>query len=534
MWPLQLLLLFLNKILYYFLQRGVIIILILFFATTQGLAFTTNHLFSTRLVVSGDTDPPSIPAPLTATPVATDQIDLLWGASVDAIAVGGYRVFRDAIQIATTTLTTFSDVGLVASSTYSYYVDAFDIFANYSSSSVTVATTTWAIPIVSEDPIATTTNNDMVGSVSIMAGVISVIPAQSSVQFVWSTNVATRYIVRWGRTDAYELGSVYGGELKREHNTTITELEVATKYYYELEAISGYGVKKIIARGNFTTKGSIPLGSMPNVSHISLSVAYDSVQLDWQNPAVVDFAYVRILRSHLFYPQHPTDGTLVYEGAGVSYFDKEVLSERSPQYYTIFVYGKNGQISSGAVAVAVRQIPPEMVTDSEILPIGNESKSTTTDLNRSSVIDLWAMNISLTQSSGSSYLHQPKSLQALEPTFISILVTAVPAHLKSIIVSVTQPGQEKMVSSYLLKINPAGTAYETYLPAPLATGKSTLTVQLYDYELAVVRTISNTIEFTMVPDKTDWLQILQVIIISVVGLSLGLISWLFFLTRRRV
>ena len=76
-----------------------------------------------------DTTPPTVPQGLAATAQSTTEIGLSWTASTDAgTGVAGYRVYRDAntTAIATVTTTTYTDTGLVADTTYTYTVRAFD------------------------------------------------------------------------------------------------------------------------------------------------------------------------------------------------------------------------------------------------------------------------------------------------------------------------------------------------------------------------------------------------------------------------
>ncbi len=96
----------------------------------------------------GDTTPPTAPTNLTATPVSDSQINLSWTASTDNVGVTGYLIERcdgDCSvfsQIATTTSTTYTNIGLTPSSDYTYRVRATDAAGNLSSySNITVATT---------------------------------------------------------------------------------------------------------------------------------------------------------------------------------------------------------------------------------------------------------------------------------------------------------------------------------------------------------------------------------------------------------
>jgi glucose/arabinose dehydrogenase len=98
-----------------------------------------------------DTTPPTAPQGLTATAQSTTQIALTWTASTDAgSGVAGYRVFRDAgaTAIATVTATNYTDSNLMAATTYSYTVRAFDAAtpANESAASAAASATTSAAP----------------------------------------------------------------------------------------------------------------------------------------------------------------------------------------------------------------------------------------------------------------------------------------------------------------------------------------------------------------------------------------------------
>jgi chitodextrinase len=93
------------------------------------------------VIVTPDTSSPSTPTGLTATAVSSSQINLSWTTSTDNVGVEGYQVFRNGSQVATTTVSTYSDIGLTASTTYTYTVTAFDASANISPSSQTVSAT---------------------------------------------------------------------------------------------------------------------------------------------------------------------------------------------------------------------------------------------------------------------------------------------------------------------------------------------------------------------------------------------------------
>jgi chitodextrinase len=94
---------------------------------------------------AADTIAPSTPTGLTANAASASQINLSWNASTDNVGVTGYRVYRNSsFLIALGNVTTFSDNGLTASTTYSYNVDAVDAAGNASGTSSSASATTQA------------------------------------------------------------------------------------------------------------------------------------------------------------------------------------------------------------------------------------------------------------------------------------------------------------------------------------------------------------------------------------------------------
>ncbi|HEY9476504.1 MAG TPA: DNRLRE domain-containing protein, partial [Mycobacteriales bacterium] len=103
---------------------------------------------------NADTTPPSAPTGLAAEEVSSTEIDLGWTASSDSgTGVSGYRVYRKASSESAFTLlattvgngpgqTSYADTTVRASTTYQYYVTAYDGANNESAPSATVTSTT--------------------------------------------------------------------------------------------------------------------------------------------------------------------------------------------------------------------------------------------------------------------------------------------------------------------------------------------------------------------------------------------------------
>ena len=107
-----------------------------------------------------DTQPPTAPTNLTATAVSSSQINLSWTASTDNIAVAGYEVWRGSTKVATVTTNSYSDIGLAASTSYTYTVKAFDGASNISTASTIASATTPAAGVGSGSLRVRVTGND--------------------------------------------------------------------------------------------------------------------------------------------------------------------------------------------------------------------------------------------------------------------------------------------------------------------------------------------------------------------------------------
>jgi len=105
---------------------------------------------------SSDSTPPTTPSNLSATAISSSQINLSWTASTDNTGVTGYKIYKNGIQIATTSNTTYSNTGLSPSTVYSYTISAYDAAGNNSNQSGPVSATTLAGP--SPTPICNSTN----------------------------------------------------------------------------------------------------------------------------------------------------------------------------------------------------------------------------------------------------------------------------------------------------------------------------------------------------------------------------------------
>src|SRR6202040_1646959 len=128
------------------------------------------------ITLSGpDTTPPTAPSGLAATASSSTQVGLTWTASTDNVGVTGYRVERctgtgctSFAQIGTSTVTSFSDSGRTASTSYSYRVRATDAagnLSNYSNTApiITLSGPDTTLPAAPSSLIATASSGTQIG-----------------------------------------------------------------------------------------------------------------------------------------------------------------------------------------------------------------------------------------------------------------------------------------------------------------------------------------------------------------------------------
>jgi chitodextrinase len=104
-----------------------------------------QYLENTISPVATDTQAPTVPTGVTATPVSSSQITLVWTASTDNVGVTAYKVYRGGTLVATLgNVTSYNDTGLATSALYTYTVQACDAAGNCSAKSSSTSASTSA------------------------------------------------------------------------------------------------------------------------------------------------------------------------------------------------------------------------------------------------------------------------------------------------------------------------------------------------------------------------------------------------------
>lgn len=119
---------------------------VLAYDAAGNLSGQSNTATATTPAVTSDTTLPSAPGDLLASSVSQNRIKLNWNVATDNIGVVGYNIYRDNVLVATSSTNSFINTGLIASTSYSFYVKAYDAAGNVSTSSNIVTATTLAVP----------------------------------------------------------------------------------------------------------------------------------------------------------------------------------------------------------------------------------------------------------------------------------------------------------------------------------------------------------------------------------------------------
>lgn len=94
------------------------------------------------ITASSDTQAPTAPSNLTSSNITQTTVDLSWNASTDNVGVDKYYIYKDGSSIGYVTVTSAQVTGLLANTSYNFYVKATDVAGNYSSQSNTISITT--------------------------------------------------------------------------------------------------------------------------------------------------------------------------------------------------------------------------------------------------------------------------------------------------------------------------------------------------------------------------------------------------------
>ncbi|MDE2041186.1 MAG: hypothetical protein KGI59_02295 [Patescibacteria group bacterium] len=451
-------------------------------------AATNASQFTESLTTTGvSSPPPSVPTNLSTTPISDSRIDLVWNPSTSGgvYAVAGYRIFRDSLFLATTSATNYTDLGLTASTTYDYTVEAFDTAMQISGQSATSSTTTLAVP-PSPTPTPTPTpgtggpSGSGVSSSQFIIQRTNITPTENGADVAFTTSMPAQAVVYWGTTADYEAGSLSELIYGNSHDVQLGNLQPGTTYFVDIKATNAAGLV-IESQTSFATLPAAPLSPLPNPSNFQATPAEGRINLDWTNPNDPRFASVRIVRSETFFPKDQFDGLPVYEGSGQSFTDQNVVVGKT-YYYAIFAIAADGEFSSGALATA--RIAPAgeiIVSPTSTDPFANLPESTHVDpmIAGLSLADFEFVQDGklLTSVNGDTI-----AIDGGKNLTIRIKYGKVPEVLKTIAFTLTDPSDSSKVFPFLLRVNQDKTYYEATIGALGRSGRYGMSIVILDYQ----------------------------------------------------
>lgn len=276
-----------------------------------------------------DASAPSAPSGLTATAVSSTQVNLAWNASTDNVGVAGYRVYRNGVQVGTTTVTSYANSGLAADTIYSYAVAAFDAAGNFSAQSAGASARTLPPP----DTTAPVISSVAAGSITAGEALIS-----------WSTNEPSDTQVEYGTTTAYGSSTPILSTLVTAHSRSLSGLLPSTLYHYRVRSRDAAG--NLAVSGNLTfTTAAAPDTTAPTAPAglTAAAVSSSQINLAW-NPSTdnVGVSGYRVYRNGL---QVGTTTVTSYSNTG--------LTAGTVYSYSVSAFDAAGNASAQSAAVSV-------------------------------------------------------------------------------------------------------------------------------------------------------------------------------------
>ncbi len=211
-----------------------------------GNESTASNSINVTTNTATDTEAPTTPSALAASNTTETSTDLNWNPSSDNIAVVGYNIYQDAALIATASNNSSTINGLTESTTYNFYVTAFDAAGNESiaSNSINVTTNTATDTEAPTNPTALTASNT----------------SETSTDLNWNTSSDNIAVVGY---NIYQDAALVA--TASNNSSTINGLTESTTYNFYVTAFDAAGNESTASNSiNVTTATS---NSGPTVLH---------------------------------------------------------------------------------------------------------------------------------------------------------------------------------------------------------------------------------------------------------------------------
>ncbi|WP_199621212.1 CBM35 domain-containing protein [Paenibacillus alkalitolerans] len=304
------------------------------------------------LVLGSYTEGPTVPANLSAAAVSSSQIDLTWDASTDSEGVDGYKVYRDGVEVGSSTTTSYSDTGIAAYTAYNYTVKAYDAAGNLSMASNTATATTLMDPSWIYEAEDAVLSGAMVVTDSSYSGTGYVDYVNASGDYVeWTVNAsaAGTYTLTFG----YVNGSTSDRPLEIKVNGNVVDSSLSFPPTGDWSTISTVSVTASLNAGDNTVRATAIGYSGGNVDYLASyteaptapanlsATAVSSSQIDLTWDASTDNGGVAGYKVY-------RDGVEVGSSTTTSYSDTG-LAASTAYNYTVKAYDAEGNLSKASI-----------------------------------------------------------------------------------------------------------------------------------------------------------------------------------------
>ena len=311
----------------------------------------------------------------------------------------------------------------------------------------------------------------------------------------WRTNKLASFELHYGIDIGYG-NTTQADDFQTSRTGVLSSLSPDTTYHFEIVAEAEDGESVTSGDQTFETL-PVPGFEPPlNISNFEAIGEDEQIRLQWENPPTTEFQGVRLVRKTEFYPVHPSDGELAYDGVEEAALDTD-LQNGVRYYYTGFAYDTDGNFASGMISSAIPQkiipgippptVPPEPpqppVIPPELVPPG--------------LLDLDLLDFDFIQEGEKLPIIDGKvKVKPLKPLTISINYEKLPEVLKTILVTLSD--KDDKIFPFLLRVNDEKTRYLATL-APPDPGRYTINFTVVDFKNQGLKKVTGNLEITPAP-----------------------------------
>jgi len=301
---------------------------------------------------------------------------------------------------------------------------------------------------------------------------------QSQAEISWDTNLIATAVLVWGKTPAFELGSINLPVPGLHQIAMITGLEKNTLYYFQIRATE-YTLhavplpRKATYTNNFRTPAD---DRTPPSNALWFTATYnprtDQIDLAWNNPTDPDFDVVKIMRSTVFYPLNPNDGEFVYYGSDEQTIDPNIVGDTCYNY-TLFARDRAGNYSSGLIARACvpgeRKPPPIIEISTSTDPLIENINLAYFRIVQDGRITPFTDGVTV-------------EIDGNRPFSIEVDYDRMPEILKTILVTINKPSDHRQSFSFLMRVNEGKTMYTATVGPLIAGGIYPVEITIVDFK----------------------------------------------------